>query len=68
MVPVLKQYFGKDSFGMRGPWFNNCYVQGDTVVIEYQVSAFKQGYHKGEEIRFKWDESAQWFGVEQVVY
>lgn len=68
LVPVLKQYFGKDSFGMRGPWFNNCYAQGDTVVIEYQVSAFKQGYHKGGEIRFKWDESAQWFGVEQVIY
>lgn len=68
MELVLKQYFGKEHFGMKGPWFNNCYVQGDTVVIEYQLFAFKQGYYKGGEFRFKWDEAAQWFGVEQVVY
>ena len=39
---------------------------GDTIVIEY-VAGRRDTYRKGE-FRFKWDEAAQWFSVEQVVY
>ena len=67
MEPILENYFGR-GFGRRGPWFDKCYTEGDTIIIEYQLSVAKQGYHKAGEFRFKWDEAAQWFGVEQVVY
>ena len=49
------------------PFTENIYCAGDTIVIEY--SRYKQGskYKEGE-FRFKWDEAAQWFSVEQVIY
>ena len=40
--------------------------EGDTIVIEYSSGRKNEGI-KGE-FRFKWDEAAQWFSVEQVAY
>ena len=41
------------------------YCKDDTIIIEYKdYRAGKNVY----EMRYKWDDKAQWFGVEQVVY
>ena len=42
------------------------YCKNDTIVMEYRK--YEKNITKRGEFRFKWDESAQWFGVEQVVY
>lgn len=39
------------------------YCEGDTLIIPYGSRNNGDG-----EFRFKWDDSAQWFGIEQVVY
>ena len=55
---LKKQYFQNP----RYVDFNEIYTLNDTIVISY-----KYFEHRGE-FRFKWDDKAQWFGVEQVVY
>ena len=50
------------------------YCSNDTIIIEYEKNNGGKGPIFGKdtnefgEFRFKWDEAAQWFGVEQVVY
>lgn len=46
---------------------NFVYTKGDTVIVLYSLWKGWDRLQKGE-FRFKWDEAAQWFGVEQVVY
>ena len=64
-----KRYF-KNSSG----WYVNfadCTVQGDTIVFKFKHSADRTNTSikpTSGEFRFKWDDKAQWFGVEQVVY
>lgn len=58
------KYFGKNNL----PHYNKLKCTGNTLIISY-----KQGYPSKNkenigEFRFKWDEAAQWFGVEQVIY
>ena len=45
-------------------------VMNDTICIPYNLRSgeFGQKYVRDGEFRFKWDEKANWFGVEQVVY
>ena len=43
------------------------YTKDDTIVVLYSLWKGWDRLQKGE-FRFKWDESAQWFGVEQIVY
>ena len=38
------------------------YADGDTIIFEYEQEKTQRRY----EIRYKWDEAAQWFGVEVV--
>ena len=74
MEDINIKYFGlqKNKYGttkgMRNPWYKNCRCQGNTITIEYERSHGRTGYVKEGEFRFKWDEKAQWFGVEHVVY
>lgn len=44
---------------------NTMRVEGDTIVVPYSCQF--GNLEKGE-FHFQWDEDAQWFGVEQVVY
>ncbi len=65
---MRSKYFGK----ARGIYFSQCSIQDDSIIIEYQRFHRELGQY-GErvtegEFRFKWDESAQWFGVEQVIF
>lgn len=61
---IIKNYFGR-TFLMC----NLKKVNDNTIIFKFRsghrVSDAK--YIEGE-FRFKWDEAAQWFGVEQVVY
>lgn len=64
-VEVAKNYLGTGYYG-----FGAMAVDGDVIRIFYELYeglstsvAIEEG-----EFRFKWDEAAQWFGVERVVY
>ena len=52
------------------PYFDRCEVNGDTISFPYTIYGRTQGFSKNAvgEFCFKWDDKAQWFGVEQVVY
>ena len=43
-------------------------TQGNTIIMPYDDMSGKKYIKNAGEFRFKWDEAAQWFGVEQVVY
>ena len=67
---VRKKYFGKQ---WQGIWFNAIKTQGDTIIISYQRNLDGRQMRtdfadERGEFHFKWDERAQWFGVEQIVY
>lgn len=65
---VRMAYLGID--GQRNSLLKKQYTIGDTLVIEYEYTSDYKNIHskKYGEFRFKWDDKAQWFGVEQVVY
>ena len=70
-VQVTDKYFGKPPkvWSANSIWCDNFKLAGDTMVIEYQqYNIVQKKYFKAGEFRFKWDDKAQWFGVEQVVY
>ena len=49
------------NFGIpRDEWFSGFFTFGDTIVIQYRP----QHSRNNSELRYKWDEAAQWFGVE----
>lgn len=50
---------------------NKIFFEENTIIIPYYVFKNIEGSYKNVpvgEFRFKWDEAAQWFGVEHVVY
>ena len=71
---IEKKYFSSHGNVWEGQSIccDNFRVNGDTIIIEYSRYHKNLGKHgnliKEGEFRFKWDDSAQWFGVEQVVY
>ena len=71
---VSDMYFnGKDAYKEDGGVIYEIpKCRGDTIIIPYgrfQWNIKKQGYSGAEgEIRLKWDDKAQWFGIEKVVY
>ena len=63
---IEKQYYA----GSRGYWekphyLNNITCRNNLVIIPFNWLG-KENING--EFRFKWDEAAQWFGIEQVVY
>ena len=75
-VTVGKTYFGSgDNKNMRTQWglaFYKPETKGDTIIIHYSRNKdgrqIQRDVDERGEFRFKWDDKAQWFGVEQVVY
>ena len=72
---INTKYFGiqKSDYGitmrMRGVNYKNYYCNGDTIVIEYDnYNNSTRRMYKAGEFRFKWDDAAQWFGVEHIIY
>ena len=58
----LKDYAGA-SYYANTPKYNKVSCENDTVIIYYESGLDGDG-----EFRFKWDDKAQWFGIEKVVY
>ena len=74
-LDVTKKYFGKQGNVWEGKSIccDNFRVNDNNIVIEYsrynKTSYEQRGkIIKEGEFRFKWDESAQWFGVEHIIY
>lgn len=65
---ITNKYFGENLSFSKRPWYKNFFCQGDTLIIGYERHQGKRGYVKEGEFQFKWDDAAQWFGVEQIVY
>lgn len=61
MRQIAKKYFGNN-----GIFCEKANVNGNTIIIKYTL--YSNNARNAGEFRFKWDETAQWFGVEQVVY
>ena len=63
------RYFGgEESYkAADGVHYSEPYFQNDTIIIPYKYQLKFEIAAKGE-FRFKWDDKAQWFGIEQVVY
>ena len=75
MENINVKYFGLSKNNYGTTMGNRCLItyekyrcQGDTIIIGYKRLHGRNGYVKEGEFRFKWDDEAQWFGVEQVVY
>ena len=60
---LRKNFFDQVSNRNYAPYFSGWRLDGDTVVLEY-----KRYSGNGGEFRFKWDDAAQWFSVEQIIY
>ena len=56
----------KDYFGNHGNNYESIESRGDTLVVKYR--AFLKNKVEIGEFRFPWSESAQWFGIEKVIY
>lgn len=75
MDAVAEKYFGEKPMDLvygSEDWGNlsGCVIcKGDTIIVPYHIYIYTP-YRKikSGEFRFKWDDAAQWFGVEQVVY
>ena len=60
---IRNKYFGNSDIAFGDIIFNN-----DTIIIFYEQQTSPRRYTKVGEFRFKWDDAAQWFSVEQIKY
>lgn len=66
---IVKKYFGEKNVMMNGIHLEKCYCRGNSLIIEYVNPKSSYGWKSpAGEFRFKWDDKAQWFSIEQVVY
>ena len=67
---LMQRYFGiiSDRKKRSTIYVEKMYCQGSTIVIEYKRSQEKQLPTTVGEFRFKWDDKAQWFSVDHIVY
>ena len=69
---ISERYFsGKDGYKLDGGIiYEEPICKDDTIIVKYYRWSWSwKGRNEYEgEFRFKWDDKAQWFGVEQVVY
>ena len=52
----------KKIFGLRGWYTTDIRISGDTIILS--MSSFDQ--KNSCELRYRWDESAKWFGVQKI--
>ena len=65
-VDITNRYFGCGKHGASPIVYTNLQSVGNTLVVSYATGGFPK--KTIGEFRFKWDDKAQWFGVEQVAY
>lgn len=66
---IFEQYYGKNNKVVQ--YVKDVEVQGDTIIFKYGKWDWNTRPGPKDavgEIRCKWDENAQWFAVENVVY
>lgn len=63
---IVEQYFGYDplKFNLE---FEELKSYDDIILMPYQTISHGRVQTSGE-FRFKWDDAAQWFSVEQIIY
>ena len=66
---LTKNFFGGNQAykSTDGAHYSSPKFENDTIIIEYKYQV-KYNITEEGEFRFKWDDKAQWFGIEQVVY
>ena len=64
---LIENYFGANLNRKIRPIFSKFDVRNDTISMSYGYYS-NGGVSRTGEFRFKWDDKAQWFSVEQVVY
>lgn len=66
---IVKNYLGEKNFGTKDIFLKKYYFRGDSIIIEYMDPRTAKGFKiPAGAFHFKWDNKAQWFGVEHVVY
>ena len=64
-----KYFGGKDAYKEDGGIiYDRPICRDNSIVVTYRRWHWKGMSEPEGEFRFKWDDSAQWFGVEQIVY
>ena len=66
---ISKRYFGSH----WGVYYKKIVVRGDTITIYYDRTISSSSFNptkveESGEFRFRWDETAKWFSIEQMVY
>lgn len=62
-VEITKKYFAPSRYGAQPVQYDIPIAERNTLIFKYRATGAIIG-----EFRFKWDDKAQWFGVEQVIY
>lgn len=66
---ITQRYFGWNLEGASPVEYRKIEVRDDTIILYYLQPMQNRNWNKFDgEFRFKWDDNAQWFGVEQVAY
>lgn len=66
---IVEKYLGKGNVGFKGVYLGKYYSNANIIIVEYVDPRISRDYRTPVgEFRFKWDEKAQWFGVEHVLY
>ena len=65
---VKDVYLGENKHRGIGDEWNRFFFQDDTIVIRYGKYERSNVFKAIGEFRFKWDDVAQWFGVEHIIY
>lgn len=67
---ISDKYFGgNDGYKLDGGiMYNTPVCKGDSIVVTYYRWTWKGETATVGEFRLKWDNAAEWFGIEQIVY
>ena len=71
---INERYFNrhKNEYGTTAGkyalYYNEIWIDRDAIVINYQLTAPREAYKDAGKFILRWDEAAQWFSIEQVVY
>ena len=65
---VKKQYLGEKAERNIGGEWGVFHFAENTIIMKYGKYRRIDVFNAQGEFRFKWDEAAQWFSIEQVVY
>ena len=63
---LARKYLGFIEFGTVAYPVFSLSCEGDTLVMKYRTLRRSKVFEG--EFRFKWDDAAQWFGIEHIVY